>query len=125
MSEEVEQLSGATVKVVGPCKSGKSTVVAKLKALGYAARACSQEHSDVPAMWQRIQPCDVLIFLDASLGVVRQRAQDESWSQALWERQQKRLAHARQHCDLLIDTDDLEPGEVLNQIVAFLDRRPG
>lgn len=98
-------------------------MVEELLALGYAARACSQEHSDVPTMWLRIQPPDVLIFLDASLAAIRQRTHDDQWSRALWERQQRRLAHARQHCDLLIDTDHLDPNEVLAQIVAFLEQR--
>lgn len=109
-----------TVKVVGPCKAGKSTLTAGLRALGYEARSCSQEHSEVPNMWQRILPASWLIFLDVSLESIRSRAERSDWDEAFLARQQRRLAHARQHCDLYIATDDLQPADVLGQTVAFL-----
>ena len=110
----------ATVKVVGPCKSGKSTLVAGLQAAGYAARCCGQEHSDVPTMWQRIAPADYLIFLDVSVETMRERVNRSDWSEQIMSTQQHRLRHARQHADLVIATDTLEPGEVLAKVTAFL-----
>ncbi len=113
-------LAGATIKVVGPCKAGKSTLVAGLRRLGYAARVCAQEHSQTPAMWQRIAPADWLIYLEVSLDAVRARSARSDWSEAILAEQRRRLAHARRHADLIIDTDPLDPDAVLAQAVAFL-----
>lgn len=114
-------LGQATVKVVGPCKSGKSTLVSGLTALGYTARSCSQEHSEVPTMWQRSAPARWLIYLDVSLEIMRARSARVDWSEELYVQQQHRLAHARLHCDVLISTDNLTPEEVLAQAVGFLE----
>ncbi len=70
----------AIVKVVGPCKSGKSTLVAGLRAAGYAARGCGQEHSEAPTMWQRIVPPDYLIFLDVTPQTQQARVNRSDWS---------------------------------------------
>ncbi len=117
--------SGATavIKVVGPCKSGKSTLVAGLRAAGYAARSCGQEHSEVPAMWQRIAPPDCLIFLDVTPETQRARVNRSDWTDDLMAIQQRRLAHARQHADLVVATDVLAPQQVLGQVLAFLEQR--
>lgn len=120
--EPVSLGAGAIVKVVGPCKSGKSTLVAGLKAVGYAARSCSQEHSETPTMWLRIVPPDCLIFLDVSLASMRARADRSDWSEGLLATQQRRLAHARQHADLIIATDAATPQQVLGQALDFLER---
>jgi hypothetical protein len=113
----------ATVKVVGPCKSGKSTLVAGLRRLGYAARGCAQEHSDVPTMWQRIAPADWLIYLDVSLETIQAREQRSDWSAEILAQQQRRLTHARQHSHLIVSTDDMRPSVVLDQVVSFLQQR--
>lgn len=111
------------VKVVGPCKSGKSTLAAGLRALGYAARSCGQEHSEAPTMWQRIVPPDYLIFLDVTPQTQQVRVNRSDWSDDLMRTQQSRLAHARQHADLVLATDQASPDEVLRQAVAFLAQR--
>jgi len=54
------------IAVVGPCASGKTALVERLRKLGYEAHECVQEHSYVPTMWQKISRPDVLIYLDAS-----------------------------------------------------------
>jgi hypothetical protein len=113
--------SWATVKVVGPCKSGKSTLVSGLTALGYSARCCGQEHSEVPTMWQRMAPARWLIYLDVSLETIRARSARADWSEEFYAQQQRRLAHARLHCDVVISTDNQTPEEVLAQAVAFLE----
>ena len=112
----------AVIKVVGPCKSGKSTLVAGLRAAGYAARSCGQEHSETPTMWLRIVPPDRLIFLDVSPATQRARVQRSDWSDDLMAVQQRRLAHAREHADLVIATDEASPDAVLQQVVSFLRR---
>jgi hypothetical protein len=114
--------AGDIIKVVGPCKSGKSTLVAGLKAAGYAARSCGQEHSETPAMWQRIHPPDCLVFLEVSLETMRARVNRSDWSDDLLATQQRRLAHARQHADLIVATDLASAQEVLGQVMAFLEQ---
>lgn len=113
----------AVIKVVGPCKAGKSTLVAGLCAAGYEARACGQEHSETPTMWQRIVPPDYLIFLDVTLPQQQARVNRSDWSAALLHTQQRRLAHARQHADLILSTDKAQPEEVLGRVVAFLEQQ--
>ncbi|MDH7487124.1 MAG: hypothetical protein QHJ81_12715 [Anaerolineae bacterium] len=108
------------IAVVGPCGSGKTTLVAGLLALGYEARECVQEHSYVPTMWQRISRPDVLIYLDVPLAVIRQRKPRSDWTQAILDEQHRRLAHARAGCHLYLRTEDLTPQEVLQRVVDFL-----
>ncbi len=115
--------AAAVIKVVGPCKSGKSTLVAGLRAAGYAARSCGQEHSEAPTMWQRIVPPDWLIFLDVTPDTQRTRVDRSDWSDELMRTQQRRLAHARQHADLMVATDHASPDEVLRQVIDFLAQR--
>jgi thymidylate kinase len=115
--------AAAVIKVVGPCKSGKSTLVAGLRAAGYAARSCGQEHSEAPTMWQRIVPPDWLIFLDVTPDTQRTRVDRSDWSDELMRTQQHRLAHARQHADLMVATDHASPDEVLRQVIDFLAQR--
>lgn len=109
------------VMIVGVCSSGKSTLEAGLTALGYEARACVQEHSYVPEMWQTNRP-DVLVYLDANLDTLRLRGEAEL-SEAALEDQRRVLAHARSHADLLIRTDHLSAEQVLRKVRRFLDKR--
>lgn len=119
-AEPASPAAAAIVKVVGPCKSGKSTLVTGLRAQGYAARSCGQEHSEAPTMWQRIVPPDYLIFLDVTPQTQRVRVNRSDWSDDLMRTQQSRLVHARQHADLVLATDQASPDEVLRQVVGFL-----
>lgn len=110
-----------SIKVVGPCKAGKSTLVRGLRRLGYSARVCAQEHSDVPTMWQRIAPARWLIYLDVSLDSVRRRSPRSDWTPEVLELQRRRLAHARSHSHLVVGTDDLNEAEVLERVRRFLE----
>jgi cytidylate kinase len=107
------------IGVVGPCGSGKSTLIAGLKKHGYVCRHIAQEHSYVPAMWQRITNPHILIYLNASFPVSTRRRR-LSWQKGDHDEQLRRLEHARQHAHLLIDTDDLTPEEVLQKVLEFL-----
>ena len=107
------------VGIVGPCGAGKSTLVNGLEALGFRCRHIAQEHSYVPYMWHRLTHPDVLVFLQASYGICTTRRR-LNWTEADYLEQLTRLAHARQHADLTIDTDHLSPPEVLAQVTAFL-----
>ncbi len=107
------------IGVVGPCASGKTTLVSMLKKLGYEVRHIAQEHSYVSYMWQRITNPDVLIYLHASYPTTLVRRQ-MNWNQSEYERQIERLLHARQHASLYIDTDSLTSEEVLQRVLEFL-----
>lgn len=106
------------VTVVGPCAAGKSSLKARLRAAGVAARTVAQEHSHVPYLWQTGSP-DALIYLDVSLGGL-QRRRHPRWTQAMLDAQHRRLAHARAHAHLLVATDDLTPDEVAARVLRFL-----
>lgn len=120
MDDESDIASKAgKIKVVGPCKSGKSTLVTGLQRLGYHAQSCSQEHSDVPAMWQRINPADVLVYLDVTVDAMEARGPRGDWHTIL-PRQHRRLAHAREHCDIYIQTATLSPDQILERVMEAL-----
>jgi RNase adaptor protein for sRNA GlmZ degradation len=109
--------------VVGISGSGKSTLVRDLRAAGYDARAVSQEHSNVPDLWQQFEPPSYLIYLYATLEDQQARRQDVTWSAAAHQEEVRRLAHAREHADLRIDTSDLTPEAVLQVAISYLTQR--
>jgi len=112
------------IGIVGPCGAGKSTLTEALAAQGYATRHIAQEHSYVKDMWQRLTNPDLLIFLQASFPVTRQRKSGmQFWKEADYNEQQRRLAHALEHADLVIDTDTLTINEVLAKVTTFLEER--
>ncbi|OQY25806.1 MAG: hypothetical protein DRJ03_30585 [Chloroflexi bacterium] len=115
-----QEKTKALIAVVGPCASGKSSLVQRLKALGYNARSVAQDHSYVPDMWRRITNPDILICLDAELNTIARRRRI-SWGQRYLNDERHRLRHARQHCDLLLPTDDLTKAQVLERVLAFLE----
>ncbi len=111
------------IKVVGPCASGKSLLAARLRELGYRASSAAQDHSYVPDMWQRLNPPDVLIYLDLTLETAWQRGHiGFGWDQNYLDKQHHRLRHARAHCDLYLPTDDLTEEEVLGHVLDFLQQ---
>lgn len=112
------------VAVVGPCGAGKTALVTALRRQGMQAREVAQEHSFVPAMWRRIADPDLLIYLDVS----RQEAERRKGRElppAYWQQLIDRLAHARAHADLLIETDDLALNTILAQVLSFLETYGG
>jgi len=107
------------IGVVGPCGSGKSTLIDGLERYGYTCRHIAQEHSYVPAMWQKITNPDLLIFLHASFPVSTARRK-LNWQAKEYEEQSRRLSHAREHAHIIINTDDLTPGQILQIVLDFL-----
>jgi RNase adaptor protein for sRNA GlmZ degradation len=107
------------IGVVGPCGSGKSTLIDGLERYGYTCRHIAQEHSYVPAMWQKITNPDFLIFLHASFPVSTTRRK-LNWQAKEYEEQSRRLSHAREHAHIIINTDDLTPGQILQIVLDFL-----
>jgi len=111
------------IGVVGPCGSGKSTLIAGLTQHGYTCRHIAQEHSYVQAMWQIITKPNLLIYLNSSFqtSTVRRKL---NWNESDFAEQLRRLAHAREHANLLIHTDDLTPDQVLQKALNFLKDTP-
>ena len=110
---------GPLIALVGPCASGKSTLGRRLLALGHMVREPAQEHSFVADMWERFVDPDLLIYLDVSLETIGARGRTH-WTQTYLDEQHRRLRHAREHCDLYLDTDHLTEEEVLARVLAFL-----
>ena len=112
--------SSRKVVVVGPCASGKTTLVTALRTLGYDAHVSGQEHSEIATLWRRSQP-DVLIALDIDIAAVRDR-RGRAWPEWLHDLQVRRLAAASREADLTIDTTALDPQAVVDRVVAYLER---
>ncbi len=108
-----------TVALVGPCAAGKSSLAQGLQAAGVHARQIAQEHSYVANMWQQLTDPDVLIFLDASFETCTKRKQ-LNWTHEEYAEQHRRLAHARAHCDVYVETDDLSKDQVLARVLEAL-----
>lgn len=107
------------VVVIGPCASGKSTLTRRLQALGFDARACGQEHSEIRELWRHLEP-DVLIGLWIDLETLRKRRSSGSWSGSIYARQQERLASGYAHADLVINCHDIDQDEVEREVLAWL-----
>ncbi len=109
------------VGIVGPCSAGKSTLAKALRGLGYHVKEIRQEHSAAPDMWHRITNPDVLIYLDVSLDVGAQREGLDAPSSWWLKEREIRLAHARAHCDLYIDTSKLSAADVADAALRYLE----
>ena len=65
------------------------------------------------------QPPDLLIYLHASFTTsTARRALD--WTEKDYLEQLRRLAHAREHAHLIIETDALTPNQILQIALDFL-----
>ncbi len=109
------------IVVVGPCASGKTTLVNGLRSHGYRAMVIGQEHSEIPSLWRRAEP-DVAIGLMVDLATVRRR-RSAGWSESIFRRQQARLREAYAQADLILDTTVLDPEQTLATVVALLRER--
>lgn len=110
------------VAVVGACAAGKSTLVSSLQEIGYEARHVAQEHSYVPDMWHRICQPDVLIYLDVNYESIRTRRPHLDFRPEHLVEQNRRLNHARQHCQLYLDTNELSATQVRDKTRSFLEQ---
>jgi GTPase SAR1 family protein len=106
------------VVVVGPCASGKTTLVSNLKAAGVDARVSGQEHSAVRNLWRRLNP-DVLVALDVDLDTLRER-RDPAWSASLYDVQRGRLAGAFEAADVVIDTSARSEQDVMDLVLGAI-----
>ena len=119
---ESRQHDTRRVVVIGPCASGKTSLTTRLQALGYDARACGQEHSEIPGLWRRQQP-DVLIGLRIDLETLRSR-RSSTWSHRIYERQLDRLRSGFEHADLVIDCAAIDQEAVVQTVVRWLEEHP-
>jgi deoxyadenosine/deoxycytidine kinase len=109
------------IGVVGPCGSGKTTLISGLEKHGYTCRHIAQEHSYVQAMWQIISRPDVLIYLHSSFQTSTARRKLD-WQEKDYDEQLRRLAHARAHAQITITTDDLPPDKILQKVLELLSQ---
>jgi broad-specificity NMP kinase len=110
---------GVRIAIVGGCASGKTSLSNSLRALGFDAWPVAQEHSVIADLWRHLDP-DRLVVLEATLESVRRRRNDRAWPRWIWELQQQRIAHARVHADLVIQTDELSPEQVIQRVIALI-----
>lgn len=106
--------------IVGPCSSGKSTLIGNLKQKGYICRHIAQEHSYVPDMWLKISNPRVLIYLDVEYETSLQRKYLNLTPQE-FEEQKKRLLHARQNAQIYLHTNPYSPQEVYQYVLDSLE----
>ncbi len=110
------------IHIVGVCGSGKSTLARRLNQRGYQARQISQEHSGVPDLWRWRRIPHALIYLDASNEQIRQRYPWLNLTDAYLEEERARLAHAREHADCYLLTDDMSPEQVMERVLDCLTK---
>ena len=110
---------GGGIGVVGPCGSGKTTLITALRARGLVARQIAQEHSHVRDMWRRLAAPTVLVFLDASYATSTDRKRFD-WLVEDYLEQQRRLQDPRRGCDIYVMTDDLTPQAVVEEVLRSL-----
>jgi deoxyadenosine/deoxycytidine kinase len=108
------------IGIVGPCGAGKSSLAERLSPHFAFVRAIAQEHSYVPDMWRRITNPDFLIYLDASYPVTVRR-RNLNWTEMEYCIELERLAHARQHADITIQTDALDLEQVAETALLQLE----
>ena len=107
------------IAIVGVCASGKTTLVAGLRKTGYDAYNVAQEHSCVHNFWAKKNP-DLLVMIDATLPAIHKRRL-VYWGEDRLVTQHKRLADAKAHADLYIQTDELDAEAVRQKVIEFIE----
>lgn len=106
------------VAVLGTCASGKSTVVGELRRRGHDAYVVSQEHSIVRGLWHHANP-DFVVLLEAEYGTICQRRGRE-WPRWLYDLQRERLAEAKKHADVIVDTSKESVEQTIADILSAM-----
>ena len=106
------------IAIVGVCASGKTTLVAGLKAAGFDAYNVAQEHSGIHDFWAKRHP-DILVMIDATMPAIHKR-RVVYWDESRLEVQHKRLADAKAHADLYIQTDQYNAQQVRDKVIDFV-----
>ena len=108
-----------TVVVVGVCGSGKTELVRRLRAAGFAARVVAQEHSIIRDLWRHQGVPDALVYLAASPESVARRGRGIV-GPAMLAIQEARLAEAHAAATVAVDTDALTAAEVAEVVIGRL-----
>jgi deoxyadenosine/deoxycytidine kinase len=108
------------VAIVGVCGAGKSELARRLRARGIDAHPIAQEHSHVPSLWRHESEPDLLVYLAASARIVHRRGKVMDTAQLTEQR--RRLADARRHAQLRLQTDRLSAEDVERAVLAHLQR---
>ncbi len=122
VNQEADPVDLRRIVVVGPCGSGKTTLVDRLRSQGYDARVVAQEHSIIRDLWRRRHP-DVVVALDLDLVTLRGR-RSPAWSTDIFEKQHDRLRDAFAAADIVIDTGRHGEAEVVEMVTGWLDHHP-
>ena len=107
------------IAIVGVCARGKTTLVAGLREAGYDAYNVAQEHSCVHNFWAKKNP-DLVVMIDATLPAIHKRRL-VYWGEDRLVTQHKRLADAKAHADLYIQTDELDAEAVRQKVIEFIE----
>lgn len=120
MSTESDALQPRKIRVtvVGPCASGKTSLVERLRNAGYDAWVTGQEHSAVADLWNHRQP-DALIALVTDLETIRLR-RGVRWSEVIYAAQIERLQRAYSVAGLIIDTSASSEEETATLALTYL-----
>jgi cytidylate kinase len=123
MSTRASGVDGPRIVVVGPCGSGKTTLVDHLREQGYDARVVAQEHSIIRDLWQKRHP-DVVVALNLDLETLRAR-RSPIWSEEVFALQQGRLKDAFAAADMVINTAEHDEETVVTMVTDWLDTLEG
>ena len=109
--------------LVGVCAAGKTTTKEGLKPSGIPARSVAQEHSLVKHLYRQ-GGIGLVVVLVASWETVHHRRQ-LAWNPDFYRTEWTRLQEARQEAHLVLHTDELSRGEVVDAIIRWWDSRLG
>jgi hypothetical protein len=73
----------------------------------------------VPDMWLRITHPDFLVYLQVSYANTLRRRK-LNWTEAEYQEQLYRLRHAREHADLIVETDALTEEQVVRCVIEAI-----
>ncbi len=109
------------IMIVGVCAAGKTTLVQRLRELGYKVETVSQEHSSNPFLWRRQEPF-FLVVLDCKLETAMERRQREI-PETRFRSQKNKLKKASENCDLLLKTDNLTVEKSAQRIIEAYQQK--
>ena len=118
LPDPTSRKSGPKVVVVGPCASGKSTLVRNLHKKGIDAFVAGQEHSAIRNLWAKRDP-DIIVALDLDLETLRKR-RGESWPSSLYRVQHERLSDAFAAATTIIDTSRVPEEVVAARVIEIV-----
>ncbi len=111
------------IMIVGVCAAGKTTLVEKLREMGFSVETVSQEHSSNPYLWKRQDP-SFLVVLDCELETAKERRKRDI-PENRFLAQKNRLGKAREESDFFLKTDNLSVEESARLILKAYREKTG